>query len=93
MEESALREQIQQKISEGTLPSTRYLRVCPPTLLISRSKKPAVNRVLSVVASLIHHSPSVSFAPQIHPNMRFFFHPACEQLWRDEASRFGSPHP
>ena len=55
--------------------------------------KEARSEPCSVCGRLIDPSqPFSEFRSPIHPNMRFFFHPACEQLWRDEASRFGSPH-
>jgi hypothetical protein len=89
MEESELREQIQQKISEGTLP--RDISVLS-TYPVDFAAKEARGEPCSVCDRPIDPSqPIGEFRSHIHPSMRFFFHPACEQLWRDEASRFVSP--
>jgi hypothetical protein len=83
MKESELREQIQQKISEGVLP--RDISVYPVDVAI----KEARGEPCSVCGRPIGPPQPISeFRSDIHPNMRFFFHPACEQLWREEASRF-----
>jgi hypothetical protein len=89
MEESELREQIKQKISEGTLP--RDISVFS-TYPVDFAVKEAHSEPCSVCDRPIDPPQPISeFRSHIHPNMRFFFHPACEQLWRDEASRFVSP--
>jgi hypothetical protein len=86
MEESELREQIKQKISEGTLP--RDISVLS-TYPVDFAAKEARGEPCSVCGRPIDSPQPISeFRSHIHPNMRFFFHPACEQLWREEASRF-----
>jgi hypothetical protein len=90
MEASELREQIQQKISEGTLPRDPSVFSTYP---VDVALKEAHGEPCAVCGGPIDPPQLLSeFRSQIHPNIRFFFHPACEQLWRDEASRFGSPH-
>jgi hypothetical protein len=90
MEESELREHIKQKISEGTLPrDISALSTYPVDVMVTEAR----GESCSVCGRPIDPpQPLSEFRSQIHPNMRFFFHPACEQLWREEASRFGSPH-
>jgi hypothetical protein len=88
MEESELREQIKQKISEGTLPrDTSVFSTSPVGFMVREAR----GEPCSVCDLPINPPQAISeFHSDIHPNMRFFFHPACEQLWREEASRFVS---
>jgi hypothetical protein len=89
MEESELREQIKQKISEGTLPrDISPLSTYPVDVAVQEAR----GKPCSVCGRPIDPpQPLSEFRSQIHPNIRFFFHSACEQLWREEASRY--PHP
>jgi hypothetical protein len=89
MEESELREQIQQKISEGTLPRDPSIF---STFPVNSMVREARGEPCSVCDLPIHPPDAISeFRSHIHPNMRFFFHPACEQFWREEANRFVHP--
>jgi hypothetical protein len=88
MEESALREHIRQKISEGTLPRDPSVFSSSPVDLTGREAR---GDPCAVCDLSIHPAQAMTeFRSPLHPNLRFFFHPACEQLWRDEASRLMS---
>jgi hypothetical protein len=89
MTESELREQIKQKISEGTLPRDASVFSTSPVDWMVREAR---GEPCSACDLAIHPPQAISeFRSDIHPNRRFFFHPACEQLWREEASRFIRP--
>jgi hypothetical protein len=84
MEESELREHIRQKISEGILPrETSVFSTLPVDLRIREARGEPCS-----VCDLSIHPPQAmtEFRSPLYPHRRFFFHPACEQLWRDEAS-------
>ena len=89
MEESELREQIKQKISEGTLPRDPSVLSTSPVDLMGREARGEPCSACNLSINPPHAIRE--FRSDIHPHRRFFFHPACEQLWREEASQFMRP--
>jgi hypothetical protein len=90
MQEQAIRTKIREKLQSEQLPRELWPKGNPPDASIEVHT--ARGEACSACDEPIHPSEPISdMVTHQHPNRVFVFHGSCEELWRDESSRFVRP--